>query len=83
MTHSHTRTLEKHRGRRSIVVRIPNHNTLTRITRRNKERKDEIEKMEREKVSSLLVQGGMITPTPKAPLNVMKHTSLALCLEPL
>lgn len=66
-----------------ITVIIPKEGTRVEIATRNRKRKKKIENMKPPEISSLLTQGGILFPTSKTPLKVMKDTSLALCLEPL
>jgi len=71
----HQRTRKNLKESKSITVFIPKEETLVKIAKRNKSRSRTI--------ASMLTQGGVLFPTSKTPLKVMKDTSLALCLEPL
>jgi hypothetical protein len=79
----HQRTRKNLKESKSITVFIPKEETLVKIAKRNKSRSRKIASMNPPEISSLLTQGGVLFPTSKTPLKVMKDTSLALCLEPL
>jgi hypothetical protein len=72
-----------HTRKKTITVIIPSEETRMEIATRNRKRKKKIENMNSPEISNLLTQGGVLCPTAKTPLKVMKDTTLALCLEPL